>query len=300
MDAKKQLDELVFSPYGAGVTNTDSDAIKINKILNFIDSNIIYQSDMQETPQSTGQTLTLQSGDCKDYSILASAAFADAGIPSAIMRMENVSGQGPGHAMVLIQSSENLPLYGYYSNLMSIGLPTGRWWVIEPQYTFVQQSQNPSWFTQWNIVNAAVVGQAVSGGSSPAIPQASTDDTDEQLMADAGNIKGALELYYNDKGAYPTGVSNWSQLVSILAAQTGINSVTLENDLPQGMTYGYASNGTTYVLGVELEDPNDSPMQYGSVTSMPSGLNWMILPEGGQNGTTCGTAGLYCADILGG
>ncbi len=156
VDAKKQLDELVFAPYGAGVTSTDSDAEKINKILNFITSNIHYEYDMSETPQAPAETLAFKSGDCKDFSILASAAFADAGISSAIMRMQNASGT-LGHAMVLIQSNENLPLYGSYADLTREGLPTGRWWVIEPQFTLSGQTQHPSWFAGWKLENAALV-----------------------------------------------------------------------------------------------------------------------------------------------
>ena len=107
-DAKKQLDELVFASYGADVQNTDSDAIKINKILDFIDSHIHYEYDMSETPQAPAEALDYRSGDCKDFSILASAAFADAGITSGIIHMENATGSA-AHAMVVIQSSENLP-----------------------------------------------------------------------------------------------------------------------------------------------------------------------------------------------
>lgn len=156
LDAKKQLDELVFAPYAAGVNNTDSDAIKIGKILNFIDSNIHYEYDMSETPQAPAETLAQKSGDCKDFSILASAALADAGINSAVMSVRNLSGDG--HAMVLVQSNENPPLYGAYQDLTKYGLPGGKWYVIEPQYTFAEQQQHPDWFAQWSIRKAAWVG----------------------------------------------------------------------------------------------------------------------------------------------
>lgn len=148
-DAKKQLDELVFAPYGADVQSSDSDEVKITKILGFIDSHIQYAGDLSETPHAPGETLALRSGDCKDYSILTSAALADAGIPSAVMWMDNIPNpSGSDHAMILIQSNENMPLYESYSDLTSYGLPAGRWWVIEPQYTLPQQLQNPQWFAQ--------------------------------------------------------------------------------------------------------------------------------------------------------
>ena len=292
-DAKKQLDELVFAPYGAGVQSSDSDAMKIYKILNFITSHIHYEYDMSETPQAPAETLEQKSGDCKDFSILASAAFADAGITSAIMRMQNASGTA-GHAMVLIQSSEALP-FDYYSNLTQYGLPSGKWWVIDPQFTYAGQSENPSWFNQWGIAKAAMVGQGQAGSVPAPVQQAQSQggSSDNQRVADAANIEGALELYFNAKGAYPTGVSNWNDLVNAIVTATGIKRATMTNSLPQGITYGYASDGTKFVLGVELENTDFASMQL-SPTTMPSGFNWMIVPEGGQNGTTCGTDGLYC------
>ncbi len=156
MAAGKQLDTLVFAPYAADVISTDSDAVKIKKILDFIDANLTYERDMQETPRAPAETLGLRSGDCKSYSILASAAFSVAGVHSAVMQVENASGT-LGHAMVLVQSSENLPLSESYSDLTSVGLPAGRWWVIEPQYTYEEQQQHPDWFSQWKLVHAAQV-----------------------------------------------------------------------------------------------------------------------------------------------
>ena len=156
MTAEKQLETLVFAPYAAGVTSTDSDAVKIKKILDFIDANLTYERDMQETPRAPAETLGLKSGDCKSYSILASAAFSVAGVHSAVMQVENASGT-VGHAMVLVQSSETLPLAEYYSDLTSMGLPAGRWWVIEPQYTYEEQQQHPDWFAQWKLEHVAQV-----------------------------------------------------------------------------------------------------------------------------------------------
>lgn len=154
--AEKQLDTLVFAPYAADVTSTDSDAVKIKKILDFIDANLVYEQDMQETPRAPAETLGLKSGDCKSYSILASAAFSVAGVHSAVMQVENASGT-LGHAMVLVQSNENLPLSESYPDLTSVGLPAGRWWVIEPQYKYEEQQQHPDWFAQWTLMHVAQV-----------------------------------------------------------------------------------------------------------------------------------------------
>ena len=250
VDAKKQLDELVFASYGADVQSSDSDEVKIEKILGFIDAHVHYGYDMRETPQAAAETLEQQSGDCKDFSILASAALADAGIPSAIMRMKNVSGEGSGHAMILIQSNDNLPLYGSYADLTKYGLSSGRWWIIEPQYTLVQQTENPSWFKQWEIVNAAMVG---SGTAS--VQQAQGGDNDLQRIADMHEVQNALEAYFNKNGKYPV-IANgtWATLqTTLIGAGIGIN--TVPND-PNGGTYYYGTdaNGTIYIVAAKLKN----------------------------------------------
>jgi len=161
-DARNILDKVVFSLYAAGVSSykvsssyEDSDYEKIKKILGFINSNIHYEQDMKETPRAPAETLGHRSGDCKSYSILTSAAFAEAGIDSAVMLVKSVDGT-QAHAMILVQSKETLPLWSY-SDLTQYGLPSGKWWVIEPQYTFEKQQQHPEWFTQWRIEAAALV-----------------------------------------------------------------------------------------------------------------------------------------------
>ena len=158
--AEKQLNNLVFASYAAAVAPSDSDAIKIKKILDFIDTNITYERDMRETPRAPAETLGLKSGDCKSYSILTSAALATAGIRSAVIRAEKTDAT-QSHAMVLVQSDENLQLSEYYSDLTQFGLPAGRWWVIEPQYTFEEQQQHSDWFAQWKLIHAAQVAISV-------------------------------------------------------------------------------------------------------------------------------------------
>lgn len=155
-DAKKILDNMVFLPYTAGVSYTDSDSEKIKKILDFVDPYVYYQQGFNDVFRAPAETLGLKSGDCKSYSILVSAALADAGINSAVMFVNNIKG-GDGHAMVLVQSNEDLPLSESYSDLTQYGLTSGRWWVIEPQYPFEGQQQHPEWFAKWKIEVAALV-----------------------------------------------------------------------------------------------------------------------------------------------
>ncbi|XOB46636.1 MAG: transglutaminase-like domain-containing protein [Candidatus Nealsonbacteria bacterium] len=156
LDAKKQLDNILFVTYATGVDYyKDSDYEKIRKILDFINFHIHYESDMDEIPRAPAETLGLKSGDCEDHSILLSAALADAGINSAVMLVKSIDGT-QAHAIALVQSKETLPLY-YYSDLTQYGLPSGRWWIIEPQYPFEKQPQHPEWFAKWRIVAVASV-----------------------------------------------------------------------------------------------------------------------------------------------
>ncbi|XOB40361.1 MAG: transglutaminase-like domain-containing protein [Candidatus Nealsonbacteria bacterium] len=128
---------------------------KSEKFSIFFKFYIKYEPDFNEILRAPAETLGLKSGDCDDWSILASAAFADAGIDSAIMFVKSIDGT-QAHAMVLVQSKETLPLWSY-SDLTQYGLPSGKWWIIEPQFTFGQQSQHPEWFTQWKFEAAALV-----------------------------------------------------------------------------------------------------------------------------------------------
>lgn len=50
----------------------------------------------------------------------------------------------------------------YYSDLTQEGLPAGRWWVVEPQFTLAGQAQHSSWFAEWKMENAALVGRRVN------------------------------------------------------------------------------------------------------------------------------------------
>jgi hypothetical protein len=156
LDAKEKLDKVIFLGYTAGVDcYNDSDYEKIRKILQFFKFNIHYEPDLNQIIRAPVETLGLKSGDCDDWATLAAAAFARAGINSAVMMVKSKDGT-QAHAMVLVQSKEDLPLW-YYSDLTQFGLPSGRWWIIEPQYTLEEQSLHPEWFSQWDIVAAAWV-----------------------------------------------------------------------------------------------------------------------------------------------
>lgn len=156
---------MVFDPNTAGVNINDSDYTKINKILNFVNSYVHYENDYillneDDTYLAPPETLTVKSGDCDDFSILVSAALADAGINSAIIFAQSVDGKKT-HAMVLAQSEEDLPFCSYL-DLTQFGLPSGKWFIIEPQYTFEGHIQNPQYCRGWRIITVALIGKVAS------------------------------------------------------------------------------------------------------------------------------------------
>jgi len=162
LDAKEILDA-VFVEYAIGITpfypyyENYSDTEKIERILDFINFHISYEPDFNQILRAPPETLGFKSGDCDDYSILISALFANVGINSAIMFVESTD-RTEAHAMVLFQSKETLPLWSY-SDLTWFGLPSGEWYILEPQFTLEEHQQNPDWFKKWDIVAAALVGK---------------------------------------------------------------------------------------------------------------------------------------------
>lgn len=131
--AKEKLDD-VLTYIGAGSQDTNEE--KIRKILDFTDKHIHYEYDMNEIYRAPFETLGLKSGDCDDYSIMTAALFTDAGIKSAIGFFHS---KDEYHVMVLVQGLYNGGCRNY-DDLTSKGLSSGRWTLIEPQYTFEQQS----------------------------------------------------------------------------------------------------------------------------------------------------------------
>lgn len=270
VDAQKELYDVTFVAYAGGVDKqNDSDATKIKKVLAFVDSQVKYENDMSEVPRAPAETLLLKSGDCKDYSILVSAMLAEAGLKTAVMRVSNADGS-QSHAMVLVQSNENLPLYEYYSDLTNMGLPAGRWWVIEPQYTFEQQMQHPDWFTQWHIENVAPVSPLVPKENMSGGVACLTAGT-KILMAD-GSYKKIAKIKIGDQ------VMSWDKQTKKHISTT-VKSVIHRQDpiviingilraAPDEVVF-LASGGTTMVgdlsLGDQLLDENNNPVIVKSI-----------------------------------
>ena len=136
------------------ITLQDSATTKISKILAFINTYIHYELEVNDVFLAPVETLGFKSGDCDDFSILASALLDEVGVESAIGFFVNDLDQY--HAMVLVNLNE-LEGYGnyYYSDLTHQGLDAGKWIIIEPQTTI--DNQFTPWVDQWNLITASEI-----------------------------------------------------------------------------------------------------------------------------------------------
>ena len=116
---------------------------------------------------------------------------------------------------------------------------------------------------------------------------------DTQRINDLKLVQSALQLYFNKCGYYPGPVNSggacglyvanntWARLsAALIGSGLGVSSVP--ND-PIGVnTYFYSTNvaGSSYVLGAQLEDPNNSALTQS--------------PKGSVYGIDCATRGRYC------
>jgi general secretion pathway protein G len=78
---------------------------------------------------------------------------------------------------------------------------------------------------------------------------------DARRLSDLKQTQTALELYYTKNGAYPTSIS-WEGLTTAIVGG-GIGVKSIPKDPSPARTYRYGSDGTSYVLGAELEDANN-------------------------------------------
>lgn len=139
----------------AGVGGEDTAVESIEKILAFLSDYVAYELEVDDVYRAPVETLSLRSGDCDDYSILAAALFESVEIESAIGFFKN--GGGEAHVMVLVHL-EDLGDYDcwYYDELTQRGLSPGRWIIIEPQYVIEYQGDD-EWLGQWRLVAASEV-----------------------------------------------------------------------------------------------------------------------------------------------
>ncbi|MBS7631802.1 hypothetical protein KEJ47_09610 [Candidatus Bathyarchaeota archaeon] len=146
--AKKKIDKIISI---IGIRSYDSPTVKIQKILDFIHYHIHYEGEIDNVYHAPVETLAFSSGDCDDYSILASALFEATGIDAAIGRF--VNSKNEYHSMVLVHLNDLEGYsYWYYESLTSKGLEKGRWIIIEPQST-IDYQHDEEWFKPWKLVD---------------------------------------------------------------------------------------------------------------------------------------------------
>jgi prepilin-type N-terminal cleavage/methylation domain-containing protein len=126
---------------------------------------------------------------------------------------------------------------------------------------------------------------------------------DARRISDLGEVQTGLELYYSKCGYYPgaaesaacgaySETSAWGPLTTALKG-SGIGVGTIPNDPSAGKTYYYdsCSGGSSYVLGAQLENVNNSVFVNYNAPTVAGCNTW---PPAGE---TCGTAGFYCLTL---
>jgi len=86
---------------------------------------------------------------------------------------------------------------------------------------------------------------------------------DTRRLGDLRQVALALEMYYDDKSAYPgdadnTGCNDWTIMETALEA-SGTYMTSVPTDPRAGYSYGYEANGSNaqdYVLRAQLENAN--------------------------------------------
>ncbi|HKC14733.1 MAG TPA: type II secretion system protein GspG [Patescibacteria group bacterium] len=83
---------------------------------------------------------------------------------------------------------------------------------------------------------------------------------DAHRKSDLRQVQSALELYRSDQGSYPNAIPNCGNPLSSLmspdcSSATYLQKVPID---PNGSSYTYTSNGTTYSIVSCLENGNDS------------------------------------------
>ena len=133
--AKRKMDEVVDL---IGLQGHYTPTAKIERILEFIVQHIHFEHEAHDIYLAPTETLGFRSGDCEDFSILASALFEAVGIDSAFGIFKR--GENEYHGLVLVHL-EDLTDYECWSHsdLTDLGLDEGKWIVIEPQYTIDKQ-----------------------------------------------------------------------------------------------------------------------------------------------------------------
>ena len=131
------------------IYSSDDDTECIEKILKFVTDNVVYEGELDDLQRSPVETLSLGSGDCDDFSVLAGALFEGACIESALGSF--TSGDS-GHAMVLVHLPKlNGTTSWGFDDLTQYGLKPGHWILLEPQ-RILEYQNDEEWMSQWHLV----------------------------------------------------------------------------------------------------------------------------------------------------
>jgi general secretion pathway protein G len=134
------------------------------------------------------------------------------------------------------------------------------------------------------LIVVAIIGvlaAAVLVGLGPVQRQG----RDSRRIADLKSVQTALELYYSKNASYPA-VSDWPTLQTTLTgASIGVSAIPADPRNTGEYIYKYASDGSTYVLAAQMEDPNNASLKDGYKGSVPG------------NAFSCIAAGLYCVSL---
>ncbi len=146
--AKNFLDLAI---YYCEINEYDTASEKIEKILEFIDKKLSYHLETDELYRAPVEMLSIGSGDCDDYSILAATLFEHVGIDTALAMYENPEHEW--HMMTLVHLDDINYKHWYWTDLTYLGLKEGKWIDIDPQKLITEQGDD-NWFEQWDIREA--------------------------------------------------------------------------------------------------------------------------------------------------
>ncbi len=118
---------------------------------------------------------------------------------------------------------------------------------------------------------------------------------DSRRISDLKSVQTGLELYYNQKSVYPAAPNGWQDVQTALAGPgAGLGISIIPDDPSSGGSspkhYDYCTDGTSYVISAQLEDPTNPAMK-DSLTDKGIPQNCQPAISG------CGLAGLYCVSL---
>ncbi len=145
------------------------------------------------------------------------------------------------------------------------------------QKQFLRFAREVAGFTLIEMLIVIVVIVILSSAILVGLPSIQRGARDSRRLSDLRQVQNGLELYFSKCGYYPGNAQpgtpcsafagsagDWTALAAALAGSNiGVNKVP--NDPTSGRNYFYAAslNGSSYVIGAQLEDGNNSSLTNG-------------------------------------